>query len=926
VRYQILGPVELFTDGTSVRLGGPKQRAVLALLLLNANRMVAEQRFLTMVWGDDPPLSVRGQLQMYVSQLRKLIGGPVIVRRPPGYVMRVEPGELDLHVFDEKAGQARAALAAGRHEDALAGFQAALALWRGPALGGVTEHLIEREGLALSARRLAALEEYFDVRLDAGQHDQVMREVREAAEENPLRERLQAQLMLALHRSGRTSEALDLYGRTRTRLVTEQGTEPGPLLRDTHMRVLRDEDETAPPPAPPAPPPPKAPAPRQLPAEVPVFAGRVAELAGLDALLDTTGKVIVIGGGAGVGKTTLAVHWAHRVKERFPDGQLYMNLRGFDPSGNTATTDDVVRGFLAALNVPAPAIPASAAARLNLYRSVLADKRVLVVLDNVRDAEQVRPLLPGAPGCLTVVTSRDQLPSLIATEGAMPVMVGLMQESEARAMLVRRVGAARVEAEPDAVTRIIGLCAQLPLALAIVAARAATHPTFSLGSLADELRQDRGDLDVFDVGDSTTSVRAVFSWSYLTLEPVAARLFRLLGGHPGPHVTPAAAASLLCLPPRQARTALAELARAHLIVEASPGLFGFHDLLRAYATEFAHGEDEQTRHAALHRTLDHYLHTAAACERLLRPQQAVPMTLAPVQDGVTVTEIRTERDAGAWFGTEYAVLHALVALAARDGFDTYAYRLVDTLTTTLWFGGTRWLGDIGVHQTSLAAARRVGDPLGQALAHRALAVLHLTHERLADAETELVAALEFAGHVGDLGFLADIHQGLAKVTEGMGRFVDQREHTELALELFRAVGNDIGVANSYNNLAWCMTEFGDHERAVTLCKHALEMFAELRDLKGEANTWDTLGFANARLGHHDEAIRNYERAVELHRRIKSLGQEANAHRKIGDIHHDQGAFADARREWQQAVDMFEELGLRGRADALRDRLAAQDTS
>jgi tetratricopeptide (TPR) repeat protein len=664
-----------------------------------------------------------------------------------------------------------------------------------------------------------------------------------------------------------------------------------------------------------------------------VFAGRTTQLARLDAVLtgSTAGPtqaeavspgpapVVVIAGGGGVGKTALAVHWSHLNSDRFPDGQLYANLRGFDPNGHAATPDDVVRGFLSALNLPAAGVPTDAEARFSLFRSLLADKRMLVVLDNARDADQVRPLLPGAPGCLTVVTSREQLPSLVATAGAAPVVLGLLSPGEARDLLSRRVGAARVEAEPEAVSEIAELCARLPLALAIVAARAATHVSFSLASLTDELREARGDLDVFDMGDSTTSVRAVFSWSYLALSERAAELFRSLGLHPGPHVTPAAAASMLGVPVRQARTLLAELARAHLIIESSHGHFGCHDLLRAYATEFTH--DEHTRHTVVRRMLDHYLHSAAEAVRPLRPQQAVPMTLDPARDGVTVAEIRTELEAAAWFGAEYAVLHALIELAARDGFDSYAYRLTDTLTTTLWYGGARWLGETGTYRTALAAARRAGDPLAQALAHRAFAVLHLTHDRFDDAEEELFAALGFAEEVADVGLLADVHQGLAKVSEGMGRHTDQREHTEQALDLFRAAGNDVGVANSYNNLAWCLTELGDYERAVTLCKQALEMFVDLPDRKGEANTWDTLGYASLHLGHHDEAISCYRRAVELHRAIRSRGQEANAHRKIGDIHHDRGAVEDARTEWRQAVDIFEELGLRGRADALRTRLA-----
>ena len=506
MRYRILGPVELSSVDSPVRLGGPKQRAVLALLLLNANKVVPEHELVGAVWGDDPPVSVRGQLQMYVSRLRKLVGGAVIVRSAPGYLIRVRPGELDVEVFDDRVLAARREMAVGRVEEAVAGFRSALVLWRGPALGGVSEALAKRAEPVLSAKRLTVLEEYFDARLDAGQHGEVVREIRQVAEENPVRERFQAQLMLALHRSGRTVEALEVYSATRALLVTEKRGEPGPLLRETQARLLRNDDPEVLAPEP-------ATTPRQLPADVTVFAGRTAELARLDALLPVDRvPVIAITGGAGLGKSALAVRWAHRVEERFPDGQLYANLGGSDASRNEA--GDVVSGFLEALDLPATRIPVSTSARFSRYRDLLANRRILVVLDNARDAAQVRPLLPGAPGCLTVVTSRDQLPGLSAA----PVRLGPLSGDEARDMLARRLGTARVEAEPDAVTRIVELCAGLPLALAIVAARAAAHQAFSLGALADEL-VSAGGLDAFDAGDPTADVRAVFSWSSLTLEP-----------------------------------------------------------------------------------------------------------------------------------------------------------------------------------------------------------------------------------------------------------------------------------------------------------------------------------------------------------------------------------------------------------------------
>jgi len=919
VRYQILGPVELQGADGRIRLGGPKQRAVLALLLLNANRAVPEERFVRAVWGDGPPSSVRGQLQMYVSQLRKLVGGAVIVRCPPGYLIRVRSGELDLEVFEERMVVAGRAVMAGRVEEAVAGFRSALALWRGPALGGVTESLLESDGPALADRRLSALEEYFEALLAAGHHDLLVREVRAVAADNPVRERLQAQLMVALHRSGRTTEALEAYAATRSRLVAEQGVEPGSLLRETRRTLLNDDSPN--PPAGPA-------VPRQLPAAVPAFAGRAAELARLDAL---STPLVSICGGAGIGKTVLAIHWAHRIKDRFPDGQLYANLRGFDPGDNAATPEEVVRGFLEALNVPAERTPVAADALFGLYRSLLADKRILVVLDNARDAAQVRPLLPGSAGCRTVVTSRDQLSGLTTVEGASPVELDVLPPAEAHDLLTRRIGMARAAAEPEAVTEISTLCARLPLALAIVAARAVMNPGFSLASLAAELRgadgpathdQQRpaGDLlDVLEAGDAAVSLRAVFSWSYLTLDPPAARLFRLLGLHPGPHVTVVAAASLLGEPVSRARSLLATLARAHLLVEPAPGRYTAHDLLRAYARELVHTVDtEDSRHAAVGRMLDHHLHTASRADRLLRLQRPSPVAPDPVPDRVTVAEVRTERQAIDWFSTEYMVLHALVEQAARAGFDRHACRLADMLTSTMWQGGARWLGDVCVYETALASARRLGEPYELGHSHRALAVFHLTHDRTAEAEAALTAALEWSERLGDVDLLADIHQGLGVVTGRTGRPAEQREHIETSLELFRTTGNRIGVANSVNHLAKCFANLGDHERAVLLGKQALELFAELSARKNEANTWQNLGLANDLLGHHDEAIACYRRAVELHRETRSWIHASNSLRAIGDIHHQRGSVAQARMSWEEAVGILEELRLP--TDEVRARL------
>jgi NB-ARC domain len=363
---------------------------------------------------------------------------------------------------------------------------------------------------------------------------------------------------------------------------------------------------------------PAVPVPAQLPPAVPAFIGRDAELASLDALLHpkaaaagpATVVIAALSGTAGVGKSALAVHWAHRAAAQFPDGQLYVNLRGFDPDGAAMEPSEALRGFLDALGAPATRIPESLSAQAGLYRTLLAGKRILVVLDNAKDAGQVRPLLPGSPGCLAIVTSRNQLTGLVATDSAYAMTLDLLGSGDARELLALRLGSRRVAREPDAVDEIIAGCARLPLALTIAAARAAGSPSFPLAVLATELREATRALDPLNGGDPATDVRAVFSWSYHALTTDAARLFRRLGLHPGPDIALPAAASLAAIPQDRARALLGELTRAHLLAEHAPGRYAFHDLLRAYATELARAHDSQNvRNAAAHRVLDHYLHT-----------------------------------------------------------------------------------------------------------------------------------------------------------------------------------------------------------------------------------------------------------------------------------------------------------------------------
>ena len=626
-----------------VRIGGVvvpvqkgKQRALLAALLLNAGRAVSLDELAEALWGPDPPPSARVTIQNYVMRLRKALGDTGTSRigtLPSGYAIQADASELDVARFEDLLCAARAAARERRWRDAADQARSAVSLWRGDPLADVgSELLADREVPRLAEMRLQALETRIDADLHLGCHADVITELRRLVARDPLRERLHAQLMLALYRDGRQAEALAAYQRARQVLVEELGAEPGTGLRDMHQQVLTGDpalafvppvpgpasaSSAAPPAARPAP----AGLPRELPAAVPHFTGRAGALAVLTELLDrpefsATVVISAINGTAGVGKTALAVHWAHQVSQRFPDGQLYVNLRGYDPSGAPLLSADAVRGFLDALGVPAAQIPAAPQAQAGLYRSLLSGRRMLILLDNARDVAQVRPLLPGSAGCLVLVTSRSQLTGLVAADGARVLTVDVLTDAEALALLGRRLGPERVAAEPAAAAELIMLCARLPLALNIAAARAAARPKHSLAAVAAALRGERGRLDAFDTGDHASSARTVFSWSYRSLSQPAARMFRLLGLHPGPDITEAAAASLAGVAAEAAHRSLAELTAAHLVTEQVPGRFSFHDLLRAYAAEQLGSSDSPPeRHAALGRMLDYYLHTAQAAVR-----------------------------------------------------------------------------------------------------------------------------------------------------------------------------------------------------------------------------------------------------------------------------------------------------------------------
>jgi tetratricopeptide (TPR) repeat protein len=618
------------------------------------------------------------------------------------------------------------------------------------------------------------------------------------------------------------------------------------------------------------------------------------------------------------------VHWAHLVTEKFPDGQLYVNLRGFDGRAAPVTPAEVTRDFPGALGTPADRIPVSPHAQTALYRTVVTGKRLLIVLDNAHDPDQIRPLLPGSPQCLVLVTSRAELTGLAAIDGAHLLTLDLLSKQEALGVLVSHLSRRRVAAEQAAANELITACARLPLALGIAAARAAARPRFPLAALVAELRGAVGRLDALDTGQPASSVRAVFSWSYQQLDERAARLFRLLGLHPGPDIGAPAAASLAALPLPAARMALHALARAGLIAELVPGRYTMHDLLRVYAVELAQAHDSGAEHrAAAERMLDHYLHTAGTADCLLDSLQQAYVSGSPVP-GVTPEALTDLEQAQAWFAREHKVLLAITANAAETGFDTYAQQLAWILMGYLDRDG-HWPDLIALQHIALGCSKRLGDLRGQAHAHRNLARAHLRQDQADLARKHLIQAVRLARRLGDQAAEAEARIRLSAVFEH-----EQRPHEALhsslrALDLAESAGSPSLTAMACNNAGYLYARLGDCREALGYCQRAQQELAELGGPSTlEASVWDSLGYIHLNLGDHRQAIQNYLRAADLFRDLDARRRHARSLSNLGDAYRAAGDAHASRHAWEQALAILSDLN-HSDADLVRTKLRNPDT-
>jgi DNA-binding SARP family transcriptional activator len=892
VPVRLLGPIDVLVGGEPRQVPGRRLKAVLAALALQPGRVVSVDGLVDIVWGDAVPATGANTLQSHMSHLRRVLDDRAAIRaRPPGYLLDVDGEATDIETAERLIGQSKQQPNPADQEPLLA---AAVALWRGPPLADLAGlSWFDLHAHRLDQLHLQARHALINARLELGQHQQLIPALEQLIRQHPHYEDSYGQLMLAQYRAGRQADALSTYRRLRHTLDHDLGLSPTQPLRDLESAILKQD---------PALTPPAVITLRRVPAQLPVavggFTGRDRELTILDGV--RTG-VAVISGTAGIGKTTLAVHWAHRI--RCPDGQLYVNLRGFDPARPPLRPAEAVRGFLDALEVPPDRIPSTLDSQIGLYRSLVAGRRMLVVLDNARDADQVRPLLPGSADCLAIVTSRDQLAPLIATEGAVAVYLDLLSSHEARDLLSARIGTSRVTAEPDAVAGLIVRCARLPLALTITAARAQAGRGLPLAALVQELR-DAG-LDALRAGDAATDLRAVFSWSLHVLDSESGRLFRLLGLHPGPDITVAAAASLSSRPKVQCRAAMAELVRAQLLTEHRPGRYTCHDLLRAYASEQVHSvHSAGVRQAAIHRVVDHYLHSAQAAVRLAYTPPSVP--LFPAFEGVGPEEHADAPAAQRWLVTEHAVLLAVAELAAiTPGCEEQAWRMAMALSSYLRYAN-HWHVWAAIQRGALTAALRADDQRGQAYARLGLgrALRWLGKPSAA----EITAAWHGFAQLGEPAGHGQADNELGMLASRRGAQREALAHYQHALACFRSAEDRNGQAYALNNIGWCHSQLGEPELTLPSCHEALSLFRTTGDRPGQAAALDSLGYAHQLMADHNQAIGYYTGAIEVYRDFDNHYHEAETQTRLGDTHLEAGDPKAARIAWTRSLHLLTDLG------------------
>ncbi|MER5787783.1 BTAD domain-containing putative transcriptional regulator [Streptomyces sp. NPDC001980] len=862
LRFSVLGPVRAWRAEEPLNTGSPQQRALLAALLLREGRTATAAELIDALWGPEPPSQALAAVRTYASRLRKALDPGVLVSESGGYAVRgLGEGALDLAVAQDLAAAAEKAKSAGDLHQAREVLNRALAQWDGEPLAGVPGPYADTQRTRLEEWRLQLLESRLDMDLEQGCHAEAVSELTALTAAHPLRERLRELLMLALYRSGRQAEALAVYADTRRLLGEELGVDPRPGLRDLQQRILQADPALAEPSSPAADPPSAPVRPAQLPATVPDFTGRSAFVTELSAVLASAeGRVMAVSalaGIGGVGKTTLAVHVAHRARSAFPDGQLYVDLQGAGP--RAAEPETVLGSFLRALGTPDSSIPDSLDDRAALYRSVLDGRRVLVLLDNAKDAAQVRPLLPGTEGCAALVTSRVRMVDLA---GAHLVDLDVMSPDEALSLFTKIVGEERVSSEREAALDVVAACGFLPLAIRIAASRLAARRTWTVSVLAAKLADERRRLDELQAGD--LAVKATFELGYGQLEPAQARAFRLLGLADGPDISLAAAAAVVDLPVEATEDLLEALVDTSLLESAAPGRYRFHDLVRLYARACAERDEQppSEREAAMSRLLDFYLATAAAFYAIDRPGDRLVDHLAATEyPGLTFQDRHEAQD---WFYAEAMPVLACVRQSTAPGL---LRRAVDLLWTAVDL--TESGANSREYETTAAsmrdAARAASDLRTEARAHVALANAYHLIGRFGPANEQATEAVRLSDLAGDPlpGCWASNMLGIIALYQN--RLEDGEAHLTRAIESFRACGDEPGQASALCNLSRIHLAMGRTASAVSLAQQGTGMYDAMGHALKGANGRYALGLALTEGGQYDQAAERLQEALEVFR-------------------------------------------------------------
>ncbi|MCE7001563.1 tetratricopeptide repeat protein [Kibdelosporangium philippinense] len=936
LRYGVLGPLEVVRDGKRVAINGPKLRVLLATLLLQANATVSMDQLGERMWGERPPSTARKSVQLYVMRLRRAIGDDsVIETRPDGYLLNADADQVDLLRFRRLTIDAREAARTGDLLEELNKLNDALACWRGPALSDVPSESLQREAVAeLAEDKLRTEERRIQVHLDLGRHREVISELVQLTKDHPWQEQFWVQLIQALHRSDRLADALDTYRTVHRKFRDELGIDPGPQMQQVHSTLLAERPdlsgEVLPMMAAPI---------NQLPAALRDFVGREELVQTLSAM---RGPITVVSGPPGVGKTAFTLHVAHRLRDHFPDGQLYVNLQGYasDPPLVPAT---VLNRFLRTLGVAREEIPADLEGQAALFRSVLTGKQMLVVLDNAVDAEQVRPLLPAEAGCRVLITSRSDLRGLAVNPGADHLRLNVLTAPESQAVLTELIGEERAEAEPDALAELTNACAHLPLALRIAGANLAANPHRLIADYVAEMKQSGRLAELAIDGDETSAVRVAFDNSYLRLRESDQKLFRLLGSAPGPDVSVGAAAALAGDSLGETNRALDRLTAAALMYREFGGRYHFHDLIREYAISQDTPTDSIT---ALTRLADYYLHTANAAARLLYP--ATPRLPLPVSRVAAVS--LTDASALRWLDEERHNLVAVVTWAATHPvLRPYAWRLVDVLRGYLQARGYDREALTGF-EAALRAAEDAGEPAAQI---SILDVLGLMSYNLADYQEAIDyhnRALAVAAQINDLDAAAQALHNLGRIHMQQGQPKLAEDYHRQALEAARKTGNlateilalnYIGIAQTSagqpakalgwheqslalshssgnrtaafratNGLGIAYWNLGELDKAVALQQEVLNYCHEIGERFGELITLVCLAEIQCDLENYETALSHAHKAIALSTKLSERRSEAGAREIIATVHSRNNEFHRAITGYTEALRLCRQIGFR----------------